>query len=166
MSLYLSEFVYGGIDGIITTFSIVAGSSGGSLLRNVILILGLSNVVSDGFSMGVSRYVSSKTEINQGFLKGKDATISAIVTFISFILVGILPLLPFIFINNNSKNNRYATYISLSIALVVFFSIGYLKGIVVKEKKPYKSALEILLLGLIASLISYIIGKYTSKYIE
>jgi VIT1/CCC1 family predicted Fe2+/Mn2+ transporter len=165
MSLYLSEFVYGGIDGIITTFSIVAGSSGGSLLRNVILILGLSNVVSDGFSMGVSRYVSSKTEIKQGFLKEKDPTISAIVTFVSFILVGILPLLPFIFMRN-SKNNKNTTYISLSIALVVFFSIGYLKGIVVKEKNPYKSAFEILLLGLIASLISYTIGKYTSKYIK
>jgi VIT1/CCC1 family predicted Fe2+/Mn2+ transporter len=131
MSLYLSEFVYGGIDGIITTFSIVAGSSGGSLLRNVILILGLSNVVSDGFSMGVSRYVSSKTEIKQGFLKDKNPTISGIVTFVSFILVGILPLLPFIFMRN-SKNNKNTTYISLSIALVVFFSIGYLKGIVVK----------------------------------
>jgi len=165
MSLYLSEFVYGGIDGIITTFSIVAGSSGGSLLRNVILILGLSNVVSDGFSMGVSRYVSSKTEIKQGFLKEKDPTISGIVTFVSFILVGILPLLPFIFMRN-SKNNKNTTYISLSIALVVFFSIGYLKGIVVKEKNPYKSAFEILLLGLIASLISYTIGKYTSKYIK
>ena len=165
MSLYLSEFVYGGIDGIITTFSIVAGSSGGSLLRNVILILGLSNVVSDGFSMGVSRYVSSKTEIKQGFLKEKDPTISGIVTFLSFVLVGILPLLPFIFMRN-SKNNKNTTYISLSIALVVFFSIGYLKGIVVKEKNPYKSAFEILLLGLIASLISYTIGKYTSKYIK
>jgi|SaaInlStandDraft_2_1057019.scaffolds.fasta_scaffold233418_1 VIT1/CCC1 family predicted Fe2+/Mn2+ transporter len=165
MSLYLSEFVYGGIDGIITTFSIVAGSSGGSLLRNVILILGLSNVVSDGFSMGVSRYVSSKTEIKQELLKEKDPTISAIVTFLSFVLVGILPLLPFIFMRN-SKNNKNTTYISLSIALVVFFSIGYLKGIVVKEKNPYKSAFEILLLGLIASLISYTIGKYTSKYIK
>ena len=165
MSLYLSEFVYGGIDGIITTFSIVAGSSGGSLLRNVILILGLSNVVSDGFSMGVSRYVSSETEIKQGLLKEKDPTISGIVTFLSFVLVGILPLLPFIFMRN-SKNNKNTTYISLSIALVVFFSIGYLKGIVVKEKNPYKSAFEILLLGLIASLISYTIGKYTSKYIK
>ena len=37
---YLSEFVYGGIDGIITTFSIVAGSTGGDLLKNVIIILG------------------------------------------------------------------------------------------------------------------------------
>ena len=165
MSLYLSEFVYGGIDGIITTFSIVAGSSGGSLLRNVILILGLSNVVSDGFSMGVSRYVSSKTEIKQELLKEKDPTISAIVTFLSFVLVGILPLLPFIFMRN-SKNNKNTTYISLSIALVVFVSIGYLKVIVVKEKNPYKSAFEILLLGLIASLISYTIGKYTSKYIK
>ena len=41
MEQYLAEFVYGGIDGIITTFSIVAGSEGGNLLRNVIIILGI-----------------------------------------------------------------------------------------------------------------------------
>lgn len=155
---YLSEFVYGGIDGIITTFSIVAGSSGGDLLKNVILILGLSNVLSDGYSMGVSRYVSSKTEIKQGLLKNKNALISSLVTFISFVIVGITPILPFFVYNGDM-----AKKISLVIACIVFFTIGALKGKVLKESVLY-GGLEVLSVGLTAALISYFVGDYVGEF--
>ena len=158
MSLYLSDFIYGGIDGIVTTFSIVAGSSGGELLRNVIIILGLSNVVSDGFSMGVSRYISLKTELRQELAVNKDPLISGIVTFSSFIIVGMMPLLPFLI--NDSKSSKYY---SLGISCVIFFIIGYLRGIVINEIKPIKCAFETLILGLLAAVISYLIAKVTNS---
>ncbi len=60
--LYLPEFVYGGIDGAITTFAIVAGSLGASLSTSVILILGFANLFADGFSMAVSNYLSTKSQ--------------------------------------------------------------------------------------------------------
>lgn len=59
---YLGEIVYGGIDGIVTTFAIVAGSVGAGLSSAIILILGFANLVADGFSMGVGAYLSSKSE--------------------------------------------------------------------------------------------------------
>ena len=49
--LYLRDFVYGGIDGAVTTFAIVAGVVGAALEPAVILILGFANLVADGFSM-------------------------------------------------------------------------------------------------------------------
>lgn len=58
---YLADFVYGGIDGAITTFAIVAGVIGASLSSNVILILGLANLLADGFSMAASNYSGTKT---------------------------------------------------------------------------------------------------------
>lgn len=58
---YLSDFVYGGIDGAITTFAIVAGVVGASLSPAIILILGFANLLADGFSMAVSNYLSSKS---------------------------------------------------------------------------------------------------------
>ena len=159
MEQYLAEFVYGGIDGIINTFSIVAGSEGGNLLRNVIIILGISNVVSDGFSMGVSRYVSSDTEIKQGLLKNKNPYTSGFVTFLSFVLVGILPILPFIISKN--KNNKYISFI---ISIIVFTLIGYIKGYVTKENK-LKSSAQTLMIGTTAAILAYSIGHYT-KYIR
>ena len=59
---YLGEFVYGGIDGSVTTFAVVAGSVGASLDSSVILILGFANLLADGFSMSVGAYLSSKSE--------------------------------------------------------------------------------------------------------
>ncbi|ASP32300.1 VIT1/CCC1 transporter family protein [Labrenzia sp. VG12] len=59
---YLRDWVYGGIDGAVTTFAIVAGSVGASLSTKVILILGIANLLADGFSMAAANYSGSKSE--------------------------------------------------------------------------------------------------------
>ena len=154
---YLSEFVYGGIDGIITTYSIIAGSSGGELVKQVILILGISNVISDGYSMGISRYISSQTEIKQGLLREKSSLMSGLVTFISFVLIGMLPVLPFLV-----YDGAQAQRISFYIACAVFFLIGVVKGYFL-EDRAIRSGIQTLLIGLTAAGLSYGIGKYVSR---
>ena len=57
----IEDFVYGGTDGVITTFAIVTGAFGASLPVSVILILGFANLFADGFSMSIGNYLSSKT---------------------------------------------------------------------------------------------------------
>jgi vacuolar iron transporter family protein len=59
---YLRDWVYGGIDGAVTTFAIVAGVIGAELSGRVVLILGVANLVADGFSMAASNYSGTKTE--------------------------------------------------------------------------------------------------------
>lgn len=61
-SQYLGEMVYGGLDGIITTFAVVSGVAGAQLGTPVILILGLANLFADGFSMATGAYLSTKSE--------------------------------------------------------------------------------------------------------
>eukprot|EP01118_Nematostelium_gracile_P012042 TRINITY_DN4345_c0_g1_i2.p1 TRINITY_DN4345_c0_g1~~TRINITY_DN4345_c0_g1_i2.p1 ORF type:complete len:245 (-),score=40.45 TRINITY_DN4345_c0_g1_i2:26-760(-) len=59
---YIRSIIYGGLDGIITIFAIVASTSGASLEANVLLIIGCANLFADAFSMSVSDYLSSKAE--------------------------------------------------------------------------------------------------------
>ncbi len=59
---YLGEFVYGGIDGAITTFAIVAGAAGAGADIIWVIIFGFANLIADGFSMSVGNYFSSKAE--------------------------------------------------------------------------------------------------------
>ena len=59
---YLRDFVYGGIDGSVTTFAIVSGVVGAGLSPSVILILGVANLVADGFSMAAGNYSATRTE--------------------------------------------------------------------------------------------------------
>ena len=55
--------VYGGLDGVVTTFAIVSGVAGDSLGSGVILILGLANVLADSLSMATGAYLSQKSEL-------------------------------------------------------------------------------------------------------
>ena len=59
---YLGEFVYGGIDGSVTTFAVVAGAVGAGLESSIIIILGFANLLADGFAMSVGAYLSTKSE--------------------------------------------------------------------------------------------------------
>ena len=61
---YIKNIIYGGIDGIITTFSIIAACFGANLGLKYIIAMGLANLVADGFSMGFGDYISSLFESN------------------------------------------------------------------------------------------------------
>jgi len=59
---YIGDMVYGGLDGIVTTFAIVSGVAGAKLGSSVILVLGLANLLADGFSMATGAYLSTKSD--------------------------------------------------------------------------------------------------------
>lgn len=59
---YVSDWILGGIDGAVTTFAIVAGVVGAALEWHVIIILGLANLLADGFSMAASNYSAVKSD--------------------------------------------------------------------------------------------------------
>jgi vacuolar iron transporter family protein len=59
---YLRDFVYGAIDGTVTTFAVVAGVAGAGLSDRVVIILGLANLLADGFSMAVSNFLGTRAE--------------------------------------------------------------------------------------------------------
>jgi VIT1/CCC1 family predicted Fe2+/Mn2+ transporter len=62
---YLRDWVYGGIDGTVTTFAIMAGVVGADLSSGVVVVLGVANLLADGFSMAAANYSSTKTEIEE-----------------------------------------------------------------------------------------------------
>jgi len=148
MHKYYSEIIYGGVDGLITTFAIIAGSLGGNLSTSVTIILGLASILADGFSMGVSSYLAEKARY-----KGGNALIVGLITFLSFIVIGIFPLVPFFFKFNNPFN------ISSYILGFLLFVLGYFKGTIM-------DGLETLFIGGIAAFIAYYSAKAIADYEE
>ena len=59
---YLGDTVLGAIDGCVTTFAVVAGAAGAALPAGVAIVLGLANLLADGFSMAASNYQRAKSE--------------------------------------------------------------------------------------------------------
>lgn len=59
---YLGDFVLGAIDGAVTTFAVVSGVAGAGLSSGIAIVLGLANILADGFSMAVGNYLRAKSD--------------------------------------------------------------------------------------------------------
>ena len=59
---FIQDIVYGGIDGIVTTFAVVSGATGAALQNYVIIILGFANLLADALSMGIGNFLSLRSE--------------------------------------------------------------------------------------------------------
>jgi VIT1/CCC1 family predicted Fe2+/Mn2+ transporter len=160
-SHYLSDFVYGSTDGIITTFAIVAGTMGAKLHYTIIIILGLANVLADGFSMAVSRYLSAEVEEEiKGVKRYPSPLASSLVTFFSFVGMGLIPLSAFFIghIMDRKKSMYFYTFLLTAFAL---FLVGFIKGNQIEIKKTRTavgSGVESLLVGGTAAFISFVTG--------
>ena len=160
---WLPDFVYGSIDGIITTFAIVSAVQGGGLDSKIILILGFANMLADGFSMATSKYLSDNAEIDQAFNKGEpidqglNPIKGAVSTFIAFVTLGAIPLLAYVF-QPFLKYTEMQTFV-LACALTSFalFFVGFMKGFFVDKSKLYEGFIT-MFLGGIAAGISYYVG--------
>lgn len=154
---YLPDFIFGGVDGLVTTFAVVSGVVGASLSSSIILILGFANLFADGFSMAISNYLSSKSEedLNQNS-SNKKAIFAALVTFFAFIIIGFIPLFPFVI--GFGKNNFI---LSIILTLIAFSIVGYIKGLITGKSKII-SALQTLLMGALAAIIAYGVGYLLS----
>lgn len=59
---YLRDFVYGAIDGTVTTFAVVSSIAGAGLNPEIVIVLGMANLLGDGFSMAASNYLGTRTD--------------------------------------------------------------------------------------------------------
>jgi len=219
---YLADTVLGAIDGCVTTFAIVASSVGAGLSNKVALVLGVANLLADGFSMAASNYQAAKSrqdlvkkarrdeelhielfpegekeEVRQIFAnKGFSGDIlekivevitsdkklwintmlqdehglqtdtpspfiSGLTTFVSFVIIGSLPLSPFL-ASNLDQNIIFE--ISCLIAAITFLLIGITKGIVLKES-ILRSGFTTFILGGGAAIIAYMVGEFSKEWI-
>ncbi len=164
---YLAEFVYGAIDGTVTTFAIVSGVIGAGLSPAIILVLGLANVFADGFSMASSNFLSEKSDqsLSRGVTalseKQKSPFKTASVTFFSFVIVGLVPLSPFILGLLSSITVGFQFGLSIVFTGLAFVAIGAVRGIVARHGLMM-GALETLLVGGVAAIISFAVG-YTLR---
>ena len=77
---YLGDFVLGAVDGAVTTFAVVAGGAGAGLSNGVVLVLGLANVLADGFSMAAGNFLRARADehVLEQFRRMEEAHIDSI----------------------------------------------------------------------------------------
>jgi VIT1/CCC1 family predicted Fe2+/Mn2+ transporter len=163
----LPSIVYGGSDGAVSYFSLIAGAYGAGLSPKVIIAIGLSNLVADGFSMASADYLS---EESRSEVKKNISLYSAILTFLSFIIIGALPMLPSFysyFFSNAGPESVTSKSIFLTSGILTLFAfafIGYMRAKVLNKNKT-KSIIQSVLICSLSAAVAYFIGEYISKII-
>lgn len=152
MNKYLDEIIYGGMDGILTTVSIIAGAYGSNISMVYAFILGVANLLADGFSMGISRYLSlADLDKNKA-----NAIYRGLVTFFAFCFFGFIPIAS-LFICGPECNGFSKDSIPFMVATIAsFVYIGYLKSRITKT--TLYTILETLVIGCIGVSISYFVS--------
>lgn len=161
---YLGEFVYGAMDGTVTTFAVVAGSIGAALSPTIVLILGFANLFADGFSMAASNYLSTQSTNDLNKNKAIDPLKTSLATFISFVVVGFIPLFSFVLAKFNEGLNSNSFLTSTVLTGFSFFLIGLIKG-KISGRGPIRSAVETLLVGMLAAGIAYGVGVFLKNIV-
>lgn len=169
---FLKAAVYGANDGIITTFAVVAGVAGAGLSPQIIIVLGIANLVADGASMGIGDYLGERSEQTLRKNNGEKVSMdglwqTGLITFIAFAIAGTMPLLPYfteyLFNFTFSPDQQFiASIISTAIAL---FTVGSLRNIFTKQG-ILRSGLEMLGIGAIAAVIAYFLGAWAEGWVK
>jgi predicted membrane protein (TIGR00267 family) len=169
---WVPDFVYGGIDGSVTTFAVVAGVKGANLSVAIILILGFANLLADGFAMAVGKYSSDKATLQHMAEDGASALQMAevdpvkggAITFLAFITIGLIPLLGYIIAPFLGFDDNQTFVVASIFTLFALFLIGVIKGKVVKVNKLF-AGLETMFIGGLAALIAYYVGYFVERLI-
>ena len=168
---YLGEFVYGGIDGCVTTFAVVAGAAGAHLDVKITLVLGLANLFADGFAMAVGSYLSTQSQIDQdrklkqgreeetNEAPDKSALQAGLATFSSFVILGFIPICIYLFIFLFKMPVRDPFTIACVLTAMGFAVIGYLKARV-NDTNRLRGMAETLSLGAVAAAVAYFTGVF------
>jgi VIT1/CCC1 family predicted Fe2+/Mn2+ transporter len=147
--------VYGANDGIITTFAVVAGVTGGALSTKAVMIVGVANLLADGLSMGVGNYLSIRS--NEGALAAQNRPEEeafplrhGLATLLAFVLAGAVPLLPYAI--SGAEAVRFE--LSSTLTFAALFTVGAMRSLVTIDRW-WVAGLEMLLLGALVAAAAY-----------
>ncbi|MFQ5816662.1 MAG: VIT1/CCC1 transporter family protein [Terriglobia bacterium] len=158
---HIGDLVFGANDGIITTFAVVSGVTGAALSPRVAIILGLANLLADGFAMGAGNYLGTRSE--QDYQLSISGVVSesrlhaaghAAAIFLAFVAAGSVPLLPFWFVHGD-----HIFLASCLATAATLFAVGSLRTLVTRARWV-TSAFEMLLIGSIAAVVAYAVGYF------
>lgn len=159
---YTRNFIFGAEDSLVSTVGLLTGVAVGGLSRSEIILTGFTLIIVEAFSMGIGSYLSESTT-EESYLKPtiafKESLTASIVMFISYILVGLIPLLPFTLSNNNNTS----IIISITITLIALFILGIISSKLL-NLRLLRTSIRMAVLGGIAISIGLAVGQLFGKF--
>jgi VIT1/CCC1 family predicted Fe2+/Mn2+ transporter len=159
---YIRDLIYGANDGVITTFAVVAGVTGGALSARAVLIVGAANLFADALSMGVGNYLSIRSHESALAAENRPEEESApvrhgVATFLAFVVAGCMPLLPYV--PGTAEHLRFE--LSGAVTLATLFAVGASRA-AITTVRWWTGGLEMLGLGIGVAAAAYGSGAFAA----
>ena len=150
------EIIFGLEDSLVSTMGAVTGIAIGTGNRTVVILSGIVILAVEATSMAAGSFLSTESEElleNKTSKTAHKQSLKASVTmFVSYISGGILPLVPYFLLPTNQAVVPSIVLTVLALALVGLWA-GKITG-----RSPWKAALEMVGVSLLAAAIGYCIG--------
>jgi VIT1/CCC1 family predicted Fe2+/Mn2+ transporter len=152
---YLRDLVYGANDGIITTFAVVAGVTGGALTHTAVLVIGVANLAADGLSMGAGNFLAIRAHESARQAENLPEEEAhpwkhAVATFLAFVAAGAVPLVPYLMSGTTDSRFVWSTVLTLG----SLFGVGAARS-TVTDDRWWATGLEMLVLGMAVAGAAY-----------
>lgn len=155
---YIGDLIYGANDGIITTFAIVAGVAGAALSARIVIVLGVANLLADGFSMAASNVLAIRSRAAVDRQHGATAPVHSLrhgtATFVAFVTAGSVPLAAYVLPVPVERRFAVATVLTL----LTLFAVGAARTAVTRGRW-WRDGLEMLAIGALAAAVAWGVGR-------
>ena len=163
---YIRDLVYGANDGIITTFAVVAGVTGGSLSSVAVLVVGAANLAADGVAMGVGNLLAIRANESALEADGRPEEEAfpwkhGTATLVAFVVAGAVPLLPYVLPVADDRRMVWSTVLTMA----SLFAVGVARAAVTRGRW-WKSGLEMLMLGGVVAVAAYGAGALVAALVS
>ena len=163
---YIRDLIYGANDGIITTFAVVAGVTGGALSPKAVVILGAANLFADGLSMGAGNYLSIRSHESARAAENLPEEESrplrhGIATLLAFVAAGSLPIVPYLL--PITSVSRFT--LSIFLTFGALFVVGASRALITVDRW-WTAGLEMLLLGIAVAAAAYGSGALAARLVS
>jgi len=169
---HMRGVVFGGMDGILTTFALLAAVAGSNTVTTTLtLVIGVSTVLADALSMAAGEYLAAKAEDE---MAGGAGTSEAgplekgAAMFIAFTVFGSMPLLGFSLAaliasrSGGSAGTQEYFFISVIITAATLFALGTIKSSF-GAGVWWQAGLEVTAIGGAAALVAYYSAQAVSS---
>ena len=162
---YVGDLVYGANDGILTTFAVVAGVTGGALSATTVIVVGMANLLADGLSMGVGNYLGIRARESALERQGRpreevQPVRHGFATFLAFGVAGSVPLVPYLV---PGAGDGFIP--SACLAFGALFGVGAARSLVTASRW-WVSGLEMLGLGVLVAAVAYATGAGVALLVQ
>lgn len=151
--IHVRNLIFGVEDSLVSTVGLLSGIAVAGVPQHTLVLTGFILIFVEAFSMGIGSFLSEATaaEADHKPIKGPEE--GGFIMFVSYVVAGLVPLLPYVFIYSKST-----MWISIAASMAALLVLGIVAGQLLNISVG-RNAWRTFLLGGLAIVVGTLVGR-------